>query len=87
VRMTYEDFEAFLHVKRRLARGGITFEKYIAQIIVGDVIDADLMLAVTGYPCMVGTIMAQQTNPDFQMPRPLARIAPKFLKIRSELRS
>jgi hypothetical protein len=85
--MIHEDFEVFLDIKRRLALRGIVPRDYVAATVIGDRIDAELMLNVTRYPNMLGTALAQQMNPDFQMPRPLARIAPKFLKIRFELRS
>ena len=41
--------------------------------------DADLMYNITLYPQMLGTLLAQSVNPHFEMPRPLARIALKFM--------
>jgi hypothetical protein len=49
-----------------------------AMCLESDRRDAELMLNVTCYPYMFGTALAQEMNPNFKMPRPLARIAPRF---------
>jgi hypothetical protein len=56
---------------------GYTVSGY-KRIIESDRRDAELMLSITCFPYMLGTALAQEMNPNFNMPRPLARIAPKF---------
>lgn len=73
-RLTSEDEMIFAAAFRRGPSHRCLY--HMAQL--ADLRDAELMLSVTTYPYMLGTALALVMNPNFKMPRPLARIAPKF---------
>jgi hypothetical protein len=72
VGMTLEDLDAWGDVCAR------TSWEIALRALEDDRRDAELMLSVSLYPHMYGTMLAQGMNPNFKMPRPLARIAPRF---------
>ena len=81
VPLTVEDRRVWRQVERRMV-GKYEGWSWVRSVYRGgDIRDAELMLNVTLYPHMLGTALAQEMNPNFKMPRPLARMAGKFCRV------
>lgn len=89
--LTVEDRRVWRQVERRMVgkwvravlMGGNHLDhlSYTGIYAKADFCDAELMLNVTLYPHMLVTALAQEMNPNFKMPRPLARMAGKFCRV------
>lgn len=89
--LTVEDRRVWRQVERRMVgkwvravlRGGNHLDhlSYTGIYAKADFCDAELMLNVTLYPHMLVTALAQEMNPNFKMPRPLARMAGQFCRV------
>lgn len=75
---TEEDKAIWLRISQRDHLDHLSYAGIYAK---ADFCDAELMLNVTLYPHMLVTALAQEMNPNFKMPRPLARMAGKFCRV------
>lgn len=75
---TEEDKAIWLRISQR---DHLDHLSYAGIYATADFCDAELMLNVTLYPHMLVTALAQEMNPNFKMPRPLARMAGKFCRV------